>query len=46
VQVKNIPIPSDIAVMMPYVLTIIVLVFTVQRTRQPAALTKPFERGD
>jgi len=46
VQVKGIPIPSDIAVMMPYVLTILVLVITVQRTRPPAALTKPFERGD
>ena len=46
VQVKEIPIPSDIAVMMPYVLTILVLVVTVQRTRPPAALTKPFERGD
>lgn len=46
VQVKNINIPSDIAVMMPYVLTIIVLVFTVQRARPPAALSKPFERGE
>ena len=46
VQVKEIPIPSDIAVMLPYVLTILVLVVTVQRTRPPAALTKPFERGD
>ena len=39
------PIPSDIAVMMPYVLTIIVLVFTARRARQPSALTKPYERG-
>ncbi len=46
VQVLNIPIPSDIAVMMPYVLTILVLVIAVQRVRQPAALTKPFERGE
>ncbi|HSF81563.1 MAG TPA: ABC transporter permease [Anaerolineales bacterium] len=46
VQVKGIDIPSDIAVMMPYVLTILVLVFTVQRARPPAALTRPFERGD
>ena len=46
VQVKGIQIPSDIAVMMPYVLTILVLVFTVQRTRPPSALTKPFERGE
>ncbi|MCA9969620.1 MAG: ABC transporter permease [Anaerolineales bacterium] len=45
VQVKNLPIPSDIAIMMPYVLTILVLVFTVQRVRPPAALTKIYERG-
>jgi simple sugar transport system permease protein len=45
VQVLGIPVPSDIAVMMPYVLTIIVLVLSVQRVRQPAALTRPYERG-
>ncbi len=45
VQVLNIPIPSDIAVMMPYVLTILVLVITVQRVRAPSALTKIYERG-
>ena len=44
VQVLDIPIPSDIAVMMPYVLTILALVITVQRVRGPSALTKPFER--
>ena len=46
VQVLNIPIPSDIAVMMPYVLTILALVVAVQRVRPPTALTKPFERGE
>ena len=45
VQVLDIPIPSNIAVMMPYILTILVLVVTVQRVRAPSALTKPFERG-
>jgi ABC-type uncharacterized transport system permease subunit len=45
VQVLGIPIPSDIAVMMPYVLTIVVLVISVSRVRSPSALTKPFERG-
>jgi ABC-type uncharacterized transport system permease subunit len=44
VQVLGIPIPSDIAVMMPYVLTILVLVASVSRVRGPSALTKPFER--
>lgn len=44
-QVLGVPIPSDLAVMMPYVLTIIALVLTVQRVRAPSALTRPFERG-
>jgi len=46
IQVLGIPIPSDIAVMMPYVLTILVLVASVSRVRGPSALTKPFERED
>ncbi|GIV66277.1 MAG: ABC transporter permease [Chloroflexota bacterium] len=46
VQVKGINIPSDIAVMMPYILTIIALTFSGRRARQPQALTKPFERGE
>ncbi|MBC8506871.1 MAG: ABC transporter permease [Anaerolineales bacterium] len=46
IQVLGIPIPSDIAVMMPYVLTILVLVATVSRVRAPSALTRPFERED
>ena len=44
IQVLGIPVPSDIAVMMPYVLTILVLVVSVSRVRAPSALTKPFER--
>lgn len=44
VQVLNIPIPSDFAVMMPYLLTILALVVATQRVRGPSALTKPFER--
>jgi simple sugar transport system permease protein len=46
IQVLGIPVPSDIAVMMPYVLTILVLAVTVSRVRAPFALTKPFERED
>ena len=46
VQVLGIPVPSDIAIMMPYALTILVLVFAGQRVRHPAALSKPFERGE
>jgi simple sugar transport system permease protein len=45
-QVKGINIPSDFAVMLPYLLTIIALVFAVRRSAQPAALSKPFERGE
>jgi general nucleoside transport system permease protein len=46
IQVLGINIPSDIAVMMPYVLTILALAFAVNRTRAPAALTKAFNRGE
>lgn len=44
-QVLGVNIPSDVAVMLPYLLTIIALAFTVSRVRGPAALNKPFERG-
>jgi general nucleoside transport system permease protein len=44
IQVKGFNIPSDIAVMMPYVLTILVLAATASKLRAPAALSKPFER--
>ena len=45
VQVLNLPIPSDVAVMLPYVLTIVALAVPFRRALQPAALTKPYERG-
>jgi simple sugar transport system permease protein len=45
VQVKGIPIPSDIVNMLPYVLTIAALALG-KRARQPAALSKPFTRGE
>jgi ABC-type uncharacterized transport system permease subunit len=43
-QVEGSAIPSDLLVMLPYVLTIIALVLATQRVRAPSALTKPFER--
>jgi general nucleoside transport system permease protein len=46
IQVLGIPVPSEIAVMMPYILTILVLVATVSKVRAPSALTKPFEREE
>lgn len=45
IQVLGINIPPDIAVMLPYVLTIVALAVAVKRAREPAALTRPFERG-
>lgn len=46
VQVLALNIPSDVAVMMPYLLTIIALALPLRRAAQPAALTKPYERGE
>ena len=45
IQVIGINLPSDIAVMLPYILTIAALAVG-RRARQPAALSKPFERGE
>lgn len=44
VQTLGIPIPSEMAVMMPYLLTIVALVLAGQRAQTPSALTKPFNR--
>lgn len=47
IQILSIPLSPDLAVMMPYVLTIVALVFAARLTvTQPAALTKAFERGE
>lgn len=47
IQVNQIPIPSDFALMMPYILTIVALMFAARSViTQPAALTKPYERGE
>jgi simple sugar transport system permease protein len=45
-QVLGVPIPSELAIMLPYILTIAALTVTVSRERQPAALNKPFRRGE
>lgn len=45
VQVLGLNLPSDMAVMLPYLLTIVALAIPFRRAQQPAALTKPFERG-
>jgi ABC-type uncharacterized transport system permease subunit len=41
----GVQIPSDVLVMLPYLVTIIALAFAVHRGRQPAGLNIPFERG-
>lgn len=45
-QVLGLNIPSDVAVMLPYLLTIIALALPIRRAAQPAALTRPFTRGE
>jgi len=45
-QVLGVKIPSDVAIMLPYILTIAALAVAVRRVQQPAALNKPFERGE
>jgi ABC-type uncharacterized transport system permease subunit len=42
---QNIAIPYDVLVMLPYILTILALAFA-RRTQTPAALSRPFERGE
>ncbi len=44
-QVLGIEIPSDIAMMLPYLLTILTLVFVKSRDK-PAALAVPYERSE
>jgi general nucleoside transport system permease protein len=47
IQTLGIPLPSDIALMLPYLLTIVALMLAArQAVAQPAALTKPYERGE
>ncbi len=46
IKVVGLDVPSEFAVMAPYVITIIALVFASKRQEQPTALTKPYERGE
>ena len=46
IKVVGLDIPSEFAVMAPYVITIIALAFASKRQEQPTALTKPYERGE
>jgi simple sugar transport system permease protein len=42
----GVQIPDEFAAMLPYLITIIALVFASKRQEKPTALTKPFERGE
>jgi len=44
-QVLGVNISANVAVMLPYLLTIAALMFSAKRARQPAGLNVPFERG-
>ena len=47
INIAGSAIPPNLLIMVPYILTIAVLVFTRQRKQnEPAALTKPFQRGE
>jgi general nucleoside transport system permease protein len=45
-QIKGVNLPADVAVMLPYIMTILALTFATRRAKQPAALTKIFEREE
>lgn len=45
-QVLGVNVPAGLANMLPYILTIVALTVTVTRGQKPAALNKPFLRGE
>jgi simple sugar transport system permease protein len=45
-QVLGVNLPASVAVMLPYILTILALMLSANRARQPAALNKPFDRSE
>ncbi|HWS24306.1 MAG TPA: ABC transporter permease [Anaerolineales bacterium] len=45
-QVLGVNIPSDVANMLPYLITIVALVAVTSQVRSPAALNKPFDRAE
>ena len=46
IKVIGLNVPTELAELAPYVITIIALVFASKRQEQPTALTKPYERGE
>ena len=45
ISVVGSDIPAEFAVMAPYVITLVALVFASKQRDKPDALTQPFERG-
>lgn len=45
-RAKGVPVPGDILAMLPYVLTIVILVGLVGKTTPPAAIGKIFDKGN
>lgn len=43
---KGVPVPGDILAMLPYILTIVILIGLVGQTTPPAAIGKIFNKGD
>jgi simple sugar transport system permease protein len=46
IQASGAPIPHQVLLMLPYALTIVILALVARQARGPAALTKPFRRGE
>jgi simple sugar transport system permease protein len=44
-QTSGVTIPSQVFTMFPYIMTVIALLFSIGRSRDPAALGVPYERG-
>ncbi len=45
-QVLGVPVPASLANMLPYILTVVALTLSGSRRKTPAALNKPFIRGE
>lgn len=43
---KGVPVPGDILAMLPYILTLVILVGVVGKTTPPAAIGKIFDKGE
>ena len=44
-QTKGFPIPSQVFSMLPYIVTVVVLLFSIGKSSDPAALGEPYERN-